>query len=1322
LALVILNFACGVVHAQWVDVSRGEKLYARENLLAWCIVPFDDKKRGPQERAAMLATLGFRRYAYDWRAEHLPTFDDEIKALAAHKIELTAVWFPAALNDDARQILNALKQHGIRTQLWVTMGDPAPGTSDHAAKLQASVVALRPVVDAAGKQGCSVGLYNHGGWFGQPENQIAIIEQLKAANVGIVYNLHHGHEHLDRFGDLLKRMRPHLYAVNLNGMVRDGDQRGQKILQLGQGELDLEILRTVVNSGYDGPIGILGHTDDDAEARLLDNLDGLDWLVRQLAGKDHGERPRPRTPVPTLKPNNSHQSHLHERGASDQVAFDPQLVAALAQDAKKSGDARRGAAVFGDAKFACISCHQVGHQGGTVGPALTEVGRTLSAEQLADAVTSPRRQVKPEYSAWQVTTTDGRVFQGYKRKESEQQIELLEPTSGKTIELARNQIDELQEIGSLMPTGLAAGMSAAERRDLVRFLMELGHTPGLADAVSHRHDHMPAEFAFDRAPLRPEEWPLWKHHVNRDRVYDFYTKEAEHFRRLEHRPSLLPPFPGLDGGKLGHWGNQNEDVWRDDRWNKTDLGTLLSGVFHGFGKVVPKGVCVRLGNQRELSACFNPETLCYEAVWRGGFLKFSDIRHGFMDGLRADGKMLRRPEGQQPKDSFDYRGFYRFGKRVIFAYRVGNQEMLDSAWVDEGKFVRAVAATSEHPLKDALLGGPAQWPQEFTVQGKLGSNEPYALDTIPLPTDNPWRALLFIGDHDFLKDGTAMVCTIQGDVWRVSGLDEKLEHVRWRRFASGLHQPLGLVVHDDQVYVIGRDQITRLHDLNHDGEADFYECVSNRMTTSPSGHDYTCGLARDEQGRFYTASGKQGLIRISANGKSVDVLATGLRNADGVGIAHDGAITVPSSEGEWTPASMICLVKPPEKSASADRSAAPHFGYGGPQARRMPDLPLVYLPRGLDNSSGGQVSVPDDRWGPLKDQLIHFSFGTGSHFLVLRDEVNGQAQGAVVPLVGEFRSGAHRGRFNPKDGQLYVSGMAGWGSYTPDDGCFHRVRYTGKPVQLPRSFHVHENGVLVAFTQAVDRKALAKQPNHFAQVWNYRYSPGYGSPELSTRHPGTVGHDHLEISAVHAIDDNTVFVELPDLQPVSQLHLFLQVDGGRAQELFITVHRLDKPFTDLPDYRASPKVIAAHPMTVDVASLGKSEANPWRKKIAGARSVRIEAGQNLTFSPRIVKVKAGEPLAVRFSNPDVVPHNWVLVKPASLARVGDLANKLIAVPEAALRQYVPKTEDVLAYTDIVAPKQEFTAYFRAPEAPGRYPFLCTFPGHWMVMNGQLIVE
>src|SRR5687768_14708161 len=77
-------------------------LFRRENLVAWCIVPFDAKKRGPEERAGMLVRLGLRRLAYDYRAEHIPTFDREVEAMKRRGIELTAWWFPGVLNDEAR--------------------------------------------------------------------------------------------------------------------------------------------------------------------------------------------------------------------------------------------------------------------------------------------------------------------------------------------------------------------------------------------------------------------------------------------------------------------------------------------------------------------------------------------------------------------------------------------------------------------------------------------------------------------------------------------------------------------------------------------------------------------------------------------------------------------------------------------------------------------------------------------------------------------------------------------------------------------------------------------------------------------------------------------------------------------------------------------------------------------------------------------------------------------------------------------------------------------------------------------------------------------
>ena len=174
--------------------------------------------------------------------------------------------------------------------------------------------------------------------------------------------------------------------------------------------------------------------------------------------------------------------------------------------------------------------------------------------------------------------------------------------------------------------------------------------------------------------------------------------------------------------------------------------------------------------------------------------------------------------------------------------------------------------------------------------------------------------------------------------------------------------------------------------------------------------------------------------------------------------------------------------------------------------------------------------------------------------------------------------------------------------------------------------------------------------------------------------------------------------------------------------MFITPHRLDTPFADFPGYAPQPKTIAAHPLLSDMALTALRVPNPWREPIAEARQVSIETGKNLTYATPELRARAGEPLAVTLVNPDVVPHNWVLIEPGKLASVGEMANQLIADPEAFARHYIPDTDAVICYTDIVQPHSEQTIHFHAPLQPGRYPFLCTFPGHWMVMNGVMIVE
>lgn len=971
-----------------------------------------------------------------------------------------------------------------------------------------------------------------------------------------------------------------------------------------------------------------------------------------------------------------------------------------------------------------------------MGPDLSKIGRERTPEEIVESILWPSRRVADEYKSVVVLTAEGLQVRGYPVKAEPGHVALRDPASGRVTQIADADIDERIDGGTLMPDALATAMSPRQLSDVVRLLSSLGKDDApdaklIETVLAHSISHAPAGFSYERPPLRPDVYPQHTHHVNRDRVYEFYTKQAEFFRQSDVRPALLVPFPGLDGGALGHWGNQDEGVWANDDWSQSDHGRLQSGVVRGEGVSVTRGICVRLGENRDVSACFDPDTLTWVAAWSGPFFELSSVRHGFMDGLAVKGERLPIPEQSPPDEPFQYQGFYRHGERIVFAFRIGETEYLDAAWAEDGQFVHVRAPVDEHPLKQLTEPGPANWPQQITTTVTTVEGAPLAVDTIALPTDNPWRVPVYPGDHDFLPDGSALVCTMQGDVWHVRGLTEAGtgQQVTWRRFASGLHQALGIVVDDSGIYVLCRDQIVCLHDLNQDGEADYYECFSNAFASSPAGHDFICGLQRDEEGRFYLASGNQGLVRVSADGRSAEVLAVGFRNPDGLGRYPDGTLTVPCSEGNWTPASQICAVRPDRsiQTTAGDgrigQHQPPHFGYKGLPDDAAPDLPMVYLPRGLDNSAGAQCVIQSEHWGRLNGQMIHTSFGTGTHFLLLRDEVDGQLQGAVVPLPGEFLSGAHRARFNDVDGQLYVSGMGGWGTYTPYPGCFHRVRRLETPLQLPAGFHVHQNGVSVEFTERLDAETAENVDQHFAQCWNYRFSPAYGSAEYSTRHPGVTGHDALVIESAHLSDDGLrLFLEIPDLQPVNQLHLRLNPWDGQGVDLFLTVHQLGKPFEEFAGYRPVARQSLPHPILADMALIKNRVPNPYQKKIESARQITLQTATNLSFATREIRVKAGEPIRLTLKNPDVVPHNWALLKPDTLQSVGQLANQLVADPAGWARHYIPESDDVLVYTDIVPAKKEFSVFFHAPAEPGSYPYLCTFPGHWMVMNGRMIVE
>jgi putative heme-binding domain-containing protein len=1319
--------------------QRAAKLFAKENLVPWCIVPFDAARRNPEQRVAMLQELGLSRCAYDWREEHVATFEQEILAYRAGQIQFFAFW---AWHEQAAALF---EKHELRPQFWVMIPDPGPLPPAERVSRAAD-----QLVDLAGrtqKLGAPLGLYNHGGWSGQPENMMAVCDELHRRgfpHVGIAYNFHHAHDRILDWPKIFPQLKRYLHCLNLNGM---NEGANPKILAIGAGQFERDMIRVILEHDYQGPIGILDHQEVlDSKIALDANLEGLARITSEFLSESNQESD------PRHSPSATRVEPATRTVASflDAIPSEPNLeyAAQMAERARELGNPTRGARVFADPKFACVSCHQVDSIGGNVGPRLSNPSTKRSTTELALSVLWPQHQVDPAYSVWQALTMDGAVLSGYRRDLPEQRIGFANTATLEMVEVAETEIEELQEIGSPMPDGLAQSMSSLQRLDLLAYLQQLqngGATyAGFLDEAYRRsrtHQWSPEPSEVTRPPFIAEHWPNATRSVNRDRIYDFYKKQAALYRQAQVPPMLLGYFHSLDGPNTGHWGNQDEAYWASDRWNQTELDGVQMGVFRGQHITVPRGICVQLGDAQQLSVCFDPDSLTYPLVWKNGFVSFSSVRHGFMDGLRMTGQRVEQLVGDKPTQPFRYLGMYRAGPRVVFAYQIGDTTFLDAPWAEGEQMTRVVAPIEQHPLKDLLNGAAPRHPEVLETAIEFGSGSPYAVDTIALPIENPWRALLFCSGHGFMTDGSAYVCTMQGDVWHVRGFagpPQENQRAQWRRFASGLHQPLGLVVANGLVHVMCRDQLVVLHDRNADGEADFYECLSNAFATSAGGHDYICGLERDAEGNFYTASSNQGLIKISADGETVEVLATGFRNPDGLGLWPDGTLTVPCSEGDWTPGSMIAAV-PSSRNVSASPANSPrtppHFGYPGRMDGTVPQLPWLYLPRGVDNSAGGQVWVDSDRWGPLQDQVLHLSFGAGSHFLLLPDrietptaELPAWIQGAAVPLVGDFRSGAHRGRFNPRDGQLYVTGMNGWGTYTPDDGCFQRVRYTGQPVVLPTAIKIYADGIWLKFSQPLDQ-SVAEAANHFAQAWNYRYSSSYGSPEFSISHTEVPGHDWMAITHVSlSAARDELFLQMPDLRPVNQLHLNLALNEaaveqpGLTTDLFVTIHQLAGPFDRWSVPAFGPKLLTRHPIFRDLEQQQERIPNPWSRELSAAQEMEISTGENLSYQTPQLEVQAGKTIKLTLNNVDSVPHNWVLLQPDSLARVGQLANQLLADPAAGQKQYVPDSPDVICYTDVVPPGQTFTIFFQAPTTPGRYPFLCTFPGHWMVMNGVLNVK
>ena len=331
------------------SVGAADSLWAHDNVHAWCVVPFDALKRGPEERAQMLDKLGIKSFAYDWRDENVPTFDTEIETLKKHGIRLLAWWFPFDAEDTmAKTTLELFKRHHAHPQLWVAQsganmpksreewakflpeGFPVPMTDEDWQKLsdankaefqrvateldlnnsfpktpeeqnqrvEREAARIQALVKLAAPYGTPVELYSHNGWYGREENQLAIVEhlaQLGIKDVGMVYNFSHArddqHDDSKAFPALWAKIQAHVIAVNVTGMHWEG-----KEVYPSQGDSELDMMRTIEGSGWHGPIGLIAEKGGDAEMTLRNYLIGLDWLAAELKQPGSGG-PRPFPPV-----------------------------------------------------------------------------------------------------------------------------------------------------------------------------------------------------------------------------------------------------------------------------------------------------------------------------------------------------------------------------------------------------------------------------------------------------------------------------------------------------------------------------------------------------------------------------------------------------------------------------------------------------------------------------------------------------------------------------------------------------------------------------------------------------------------------------------------------------------------------------------------------------------------------------------------------------------------------------------------------------------------------------------------------------------------
>jgi glucose/arabinose dehydrogenase/azurin len=611
----------------------------------------------------------------------------------------------------------------------------------------------------------------------------------------------------------------------------------------------------------------------------------------------------------------------------------------------------------------------------------------------------------------------------------------------------------------------------------------------------------------------------------------------------------------------------------------------------------------------------------------------------------------------------------------------------------------------------------------------------YTIEAVTIPES----IALEVGGMDFLPDGRLAVTTRRGEVYLIDELDGE---PRYELFARGLHEPLGLTVHDGDIYVAQRAEVTRLSDRDGDGRADVYETVYS-MPLTGNYHEYHYGPLIMPDGKMMTTRnlGWEGegvskspyrgwMMSYDPSTGELTPFAAGLRSPAGFGTNEEGDIFVAENQGDWIGSGRITHLEqgdfaghPASLRWAKDSRSGIELSeeditddyqtmYRANQELGGIKLPAVWFPHGELGISTADIIT--DRsggaFGPFAGQLLVSDQGQSKIMRVALEKVNDAYQGAVFPFREGFSSGLLRLKFGP-DNKLYAGQTArGWAATGGQPYALERLSWTGATPFEMYAIRATEKGFRIEFTKPLREQDVS--PSAFGiSNFTYLYRKKYGSPVVDMQ-------DNRVVSASLSPDGKTVDLEVDGLRP-GYIYSF-ELGSLRAADGTSLLHN-----TGFYTLNAIPGQSAAAPtQATDIAVAVQSKKRPtempadWKGTFD--QEIILESALGMKFKQEYLTVPAGARVKFTFHNPDDMEHNFVLTTGKYADRVGKAAADL-GLRGAAVN-YIPDIDEVLVHTQLVAPETEDTIYFTAPTRPGLYEYVCTVPGHYIVMRGVLRVE